>query len=148
RQRPVEAEVAAKALDVLAGGLRPQHDRRGVAGGEVEDAEDEDGDAEQDGQREEEAPRDVRVKPGAPAPRRHPAGYCSVTGVSTRSKFGWSLTPWTRFLYTITCLPWSPKIHGASSVTSRCASLYSGIRSLSSMVVRPLRRRSSTRGFW
>ena len=49
--------------------------------------------------------------------------YCSHTGVSTRSKFGCSLKPCTRFRWTMTCLPWSTKIHGASSTTSFCASL-------------------------
>src|SRR3989442_7954211 len=48
--------------------------------------------------------------------------YWSHTGVSARSKFGCSLKPCTRLRWTMTCLPWSTKIHGASSTTSFCAS--------------------------
>src|SRR5207247_444438 len=96
--------------------------------------------------------RVVQPRAVAPADERQEqlavVAYCSHTGVRTRSKFGCSLKPCTRFPWTITCLPWSTKIHGASSTTSFCASRYSGTRAFSSTVVRARRSRSSTRSFW
>src|SRR6185295_14712865 len=114
RHRPVQPEVAAQALHVFLRGLRAQHDGGRIARSQSHHPEDEQRDPDQDGQRQQDAAEDVALE-------ARPS-YCSHTCVSTRSKFGWSLNPCTRLRWTITCLPWSTKIHGASSTTRRCAS--------------------------
>ena len=113
-QGAVEAQLAVQALDVLARGLGAQHDGRRVARRQVHHGEDEQRDPEENGDGEEQPPDDVSLEAAAP--------YCSHTCVSTRSKFGCSLKPCTRLRWMITCLPWSTKIHGASSTTTFCAS--------------------------
>jgi len=55
----------------------------------VQDGEDQHRDPEEDGDGEQQASEGVGGKPAAP--------YCSHTCDSTRSKFGWSLKPCTRF---------------------------------------------------
>src|SRR5580765_2271279 len=111
----IESEIAVEALDILLGGLGAEHDRGRIARGQVQDGEDQHRDPEEDGDREQQAAEGVGGKPAAP--------YCSHTCDSTRSKFGCSLKPCTRFLWMMICRPWSMKIHGASSAMMRWASL-------------------------
>src|SRR3984893_10006806 len=113
--RLVEAQVAMEAHDVFLGRLGAEHDGGGIPRRQVQDGEDQHRDPEQHGDGEEQAAEGVGGKPAAP--------YCSHTCVSTRSKFGWSLKPCTRFRWMMICRPWSMKIHGASSLMMRWASL-------------------------
>src|SRR5215472_499465 len=88
-QRLIETEVAAQALHVLLGRLGAEHDGSRISGSQVQYGEDQHRDPEQDGNGEQESSEGVGGKPAAP--------YCSHTCESTRSKFGWSLKPCTRF---------------------------------------------------
>ena len=114
-QRLIEPEIAAQALHVLLGRLGAEHDRGRVPGGQVQDSENQHRDPEEDGDGEQESSEGVGGKPAA--------SYCSHTCDTTRSKFGWSLKPCTRFRWMMIWRPWSMKIHGASSAMMRCASL-------------------------
>src|SRR2546426_919558 len=114
-ERLVKAQVAMEAHDVLLGRLGAEHDGGGIPRRQVQDGEDQHRDPEQHGDGEEQAAEGVGGKPATP--------YCSHTCVSTRSKFGWSLKPCTRFRWMMICRPWSMKIHGASSLMMRWASL-------------------------
>ena len=114
-ERLIESEIAVEALDVLLRGLGAEHDRGRIARGQVQDGKDQHRDPEEDGDREQQAAEGVGGEPAAP--------YCSHTCDSTRSKFGWSLKPCTRFRWMMICRPWSMKIHGASSAMMRWASL-------------------------
>ena len=114
-ERLIEAQVSVEALHVLLGRLGSEHDGRRIPRGQVQDGEDEHRDPEKDGDGEEQTAEGVGGKPAAP--------YCSHTCDSTRSKFGWSLKPCTRFRWMMICRPWSMKIHGASSAMMRWASL-------------------------
>jgi hypothetical protein len=69
--------------------LGSEHDGSRIPRGQVQDGEDEHRDPEEDGDREEQTAEGVGGEPAAP--------YCSHTCDSTRSKFGWSLKPCTRF---------------------------------------------------
>ena len=78
-----------EALEVLLGGLGAEHDGGGIPRSQVQHGKDEQRDPEEDGDGEEQTAEGVGGKPAAP--------YCSHTCDSTRSKFGWSLKPCTRF---------------------------------------------------
>src|SRR6266571_6604106 len=58
-QRLCQAELAPETREIFLGRLGAQHDLGGVARGEMQHHEDDDGDAEQDGYEQEHAPRDV-----------------------------------------------------------------------------------------
>src|SRR5215470_3323817 len=114
-ERLIEPEVTAETFHVFLGRLGAEHDGSRVSRGQVQDGEDQHRDPEEDGDSEQQALEGVGGKPAAP--------YCSHTCDSTRSKFGWSLKPCTRFRWMMIWRPWSMKIHGASSAMMRCASL-------------------------
>ena len=110
-ERLVEAQVAMEAHDVLLGRLGAEHDGGWIPRRQVQDGEDQHRDPEQHGDGEEQAAEGVGGKPATP--------YCSHTCVSTRSKF----SSFMRFRWMMICRPWSMKIHGASSLMMRWASL-------------------------